>query len=590
MNLPFIEKYITKQAVVELLIHYRCKEAEKIQRKLVVDNIAVSNGSRKKIHYSKTILYDLFPPRRQWVHIGRKNREGLTQEKKNERNLLLTVQRERNREGIHPEWYERLNHKAEQIMQSALTSTVLFSKPNVMVIEKKRDDKNRLIECRPICLFKTLEERIFATLYNRLFTHLFESFFYENSIAFRVPKKDDPKLLHLKAVKKIKDFRNSHVGHLWVAECDMKKFYDTLDHDVIKKRFCQLLRWKKQAGVINNIEARVLKNVIYSYINCFNFYQDVYKYNKKPNHPIWRHIKNSEKYKKKIKWILPDIEAKRRKGEWSYRTKKHERYQLGVPQGGALSGIIANVIMHFVDIKLRDFWSDERAFLYLRFCDDMIMIGTKHENVERAFKLYEEVIKDNHLYMHKGEPFIGKRMKEFWDGKTRLPYKCGSPEKDVMPWITFVGYDVNWEANTRIRKSSVCKEIKKQYEKRMEIERLLKLNGNRRPQWTKQYIANSVHKRLIGMSVGRVHIWSYKNFGNNYSWAQAFTELTDNVWSRVQLRTLDRHRNLMMRRLNKFLMKLDYSKVKPSDKKQQTDALWYFGKPFSYYGQVLKRW
>lgn len=92
------------------------------------------------------------------------------------------------------------------------------------------------------------------------------------------------------------------------------------------------------------------------------------------------------------------------------------------------------------------------------------------------------------------------------------------------------------------------------------------------------------------MSVGRVPIWDYKDFDNNYSWAKAFTELTDNPWSREQLRLLDWHRNLMMKRLSRFLLKLNYSDVKPSDKKAQREAVWYFGKPFSYFGQVLKKW
>ncbi len=590
MTLPFLEKYITPQAVLELLIHYRCKEAERIQRVLVVDNIAVSNGHREDVTKSKQEIYNLFPPRRQWVHAGYDRRKNLTQIDKNERNLLLTVLRESKREEPHPEWYARLTARVNMIVKAALTGNHLFTKPNVTVIEKKRNETDKTIECRPICLFKTLEERIYASLYNRVFTNLFDPLFYENSIAFRVPQKDDPQMLHLKAVSKIKAFRKAHPGNLCVAECDMKKFYDTLDHDVIKKCFSQMLRWKKQERVITNEEARILKNVIFTYVNCYNFYYDVYRYNKKPSHPIWKHIANGEKYKKSIKWILDEIEEKRKSGKWPYRTPRHERYQLGVPQGGALSGIIANVMMHFTDIKLRKYWENDDDFLYIRFCDDMIMMGAEQNKVKAAFKHYAKVIKKNHLYMHPEERFAELKMKGFWDGKTRAPYLWGAPAKDVMPWITFVGYDLNWEGETRIRKSSLKKEIKKQFEKRIEIEHLLGGKNGRNPQWVKHFIDNSVHKRLVGMSVGRVPIWDYKDFDNNYSWAKAFTELTDNPWSREQLRLLDWHRNLMMKRLSRFLLKLNYSDVKPSDKKAQREAVWYFGKPFSYFGQVLKKW
>ena len=57
-------------AVLKLLIRYRCKEAEKIQKALVVENIAASNGKKKKTITFKQELYNLFPPRSQWVHIS----------------------------------------------------------------------------------------------------------------------------------------------------------------------------------------------------------------------------------------------------------------------------------------------------------------------------------------------------------------------------------------------------------------------------------------------------------------------------------------------------------------------------------------
>ena len=166
----------------------------------------------------------------------------------------------------------------------------------------------------------------------------------------------------------------------------------------------------------------------------------------------------------------------------------------------------------------------------------------------------------------------------------------GMPTNDIFPWITFVGYDINWMGDTRIRRSSVRKEIKKQYDKKVEIEHLFLSRRERKPRWSKQYILNSLHKRLIGMSVGRVPIWNYKTFQNDCSWAKAFTELSDNQWSRAQLKLLDQHRNQMMAQISRKLDNLNYSDIRPSDLSERNSALWYFGKPFSYYGQVLKKW
>ena len=101
---------------------------------------------------------------------------------------------------------------------------------------------------------------------------------YEIARGGVLAKKSDPQMLHLKAVRNIKEFRRTHKGNLWVAECDMKKFYDTLDHDLIKRRFSQMLHWQKRNGIITVEEWRILKRVIFSYVNCFCFYQEVYRY------------------------------------------------------------------------------------------------------------------------------------------------------------------------------------------------------------------------------------------------------------------------------------------------------------------------
>ena len=592
MALPFLEQIFTRDAVLRILIRKRCKDAENNQKKMVVENLAVGIRNRNDRCRKKNELYYLFPPRRQWVHVGNTpKRCTYTSREKNERSLFLTVLKEQRKKGGHPEWYRKLSYKITNILQGALTDKKLFTKPNVIVIEKKRDDINRAIECRPICLFKTLNQQITASLYNKAFSLLFDSFFYENSLAFRPRNDEDRGMSHLKAVKIIKKFRAKHSDSLWVAECDMKKFYDTLDHDVIKKRFNQLLLWSKQNGAINLEEKKLLKNAIYSYVDCFSFYKDVYKYNDRPNHPIWYNIKNSYGFKKEIKWVSDDIIARCEK-EWPYmyRTKYHYRYQLGVPQGGALSGIIANVIMHFVDIKLKKYWDKNPNYLYIRFCDDMIMMGIGEDEVTKSFNRYSDVVNMNHLYVHPPVPFAGGKIATFWNGKTRPPYKWGKKGKDVFPWITFVGYDINWLGETRIRKSTVAREIKKQYEKKAEIEHLLLGRSGKHPQFSRLFILTSLHNRMIGMSVGRVPIWDYKSFDNKCSWASAFTELTDNTYSRKQLRLLDKHRNMMMRQLSRRIAALDYSKIKHSDPNTRTDAVWYYGKPFSYYGQVLKKW
>ena len=85
MALPFLETYITYEAVLKLLIHYRCKEAERIQRILVVDDLAVKAKSNPTDIRDEE-LYAMFPPRRKWIHVDYENRKNY---RKGSQNFVL---------------------------------------------------------------------------------------------------------------------------------------------------------------------------------------------------------------------------------------------------------------------------------------------------------------------------------------------------------------------------------------------------------------------------------------------------------------------------------------------------------------------
>ena len=61
---------------------------------------------------------------------------------------------------------------------------------------------------------------------------MFDDYFQDSSYAFRSQKNDNNKILsHHDCIIDILKFRNKHIDkELYVAECDMKKFYDTVNH------------------------------------------------------------------------------------------------------------------------------------------------------------------------------------------------------------------------------------------------------------------------------------------------------------------------------------------------------------------------
>ena len=571
---------ITRDQVVRKIIKIRCKFASRlsdVSQNLEFVSFADSKQSKMPIQrFSQgeecAFVYSLFPARRKWCHLGIR-RLDVDSTKRNEYKLYYTYLKAK-KEQSKDLWYQNLCDFADSILNLLYNPGDSLSKPKVCAIEKERDDN--MITCRPVCKF-SLKNKIALSLINKVLTDLFDDFFYSCSYAFRTPNSERQQFQHLNAVNAIKSYREQHKGlDLYVAECDMQKFYDTIDHDVIKKRFCILLRRAKVLDKISHQEYRILKQWFYNYVDCFDFYADVYKYNKASlDHEIWKSIKDKANQKCCIKWVKQFFVRGK------YIDKKQRK---GVPQGGALSGLVANVVMHFVDRDVMHLINNDDV-LYCRFCDDMIIIGPDKTKVNQVFHGYENSVVRSKLFPHDLNKIEISKMSEFWLGKSRGPYKWGEKGNDVYPWITFVGFDCNWMGNLRIRKRSLKKEVDKQYTVVNDF-----LDNYRksscRPKYCMLTMKSSLTSRLIGMSVGRISLRNYKNNPNIHSWMSAFSILDRNLWSERQLKLLDAHRSLMIYRAVKFLKKIECPQISKKGRKEK-GYTGYVGKPFSYYGQCF---
>lgn len=572
--------FIDRDRVVMKLIKYRCKLADKQavkdqQNEFISRESLNKHGNRVK---DKDGLYELFPPRKQWCGIG-KNREKLDTAARNERKLKNTYFKAKKNHS-QESWYLKLCAKADSIVRYAHRKRKCIASPKVTVIEKKRNEEKHIIECRPVCLFSNLETKVTLSLLNKYLTELFDPYFHDCSYAFRKPKPNMHILQHLNAVEVIKKYREEHSEiALYVAECDMQKFYDTISHKVIKRRFLNLLHQAKKDKRINNYDAITVKKWFFYYVDCFDFISNVLVNNQKQtNHPFWKNIKNKDGYRCRIEWVDKHL--------LNRKLAKKISGRVGVPQGGALSGLIANIVMHFVDDDVLKAIGN-KDMLYCRFCDDMILIGVNREEVSSTFHVYNEAIKKSQLVAHPNKAIELNHMKDFWKGKTRGPYKWMRGEYESYPWITFVGFDVNWCGNLRIRKSSFIRQINKQTKVANEL--LLPYKNGKGARYCAGTILTSLKSRLIATSVGRVNLWNYIGNENIHSWMSAFSILDKNPWSIKQMKELDKHRQQVLARAKITLKDISCTnrKKEMNYRENQSECFSYTGCPFSYYGQCF---
>jgi len=168
----------------------------------------------------------------------------------------------------------------------------------------------------------------------------------------------------------------------------------------------------------------------------------------------------------------------------------------------------------------------------------------------------------------------------FWKEKSKLPYQWSNTN---FHWISFVGYEIRYDLSIRVRKKSLEKEMEKQFDVidkvRIAIGRNCRKNA--------KGIEESAINRLIGMSVGKIKLWNYKEAKNEMCWTAGFPEVNDNKYSRLQMRRLDSCRNRLIRKLVKELRVMPA--LKDKTKKVANRPIVYYGKPFSYYYHMIEK-
>lgn len=589
-----IDQYLSDEKIQGVLIRIRCKMADQRHRASFAPMLCSSSVGEEY----KPDIYALFPPRRKWPTLSedeRKERYECTSIDNNILCLTRKVNKENHKEGEHPDWYNNLQRAVSEIREMIQSPKLKFKSLHISAEEKERDNDKRLIVCRPICSFQDYKERAVISLLNKILTELFDSYFQECSFAFRSSEKKEKDCAkdkektpaHIKAVQKIIDFRKLHKNTpLWVAECDLKKFYDTIDHDVIIDSLQDMLQRCVSDSKINIDESNLIENGVRAYLDCYNFYFNVLQYNTKPYNRVWKVIPRRTGFTLRFEWVEKDIDKIR--DRWPYRTGDHEQHSLGVPQGGAISGLIANLILNRIDEKIVPY-VDPQNLIYLRFCDDMIIIGVEKEKVEKVFGIYQQTARELHLFQHDPDGIIYPYTKDHWSSKTKEPYRWEAMPNGGIPWVSFVGIDVRHTGQVRIRRKTIIGHVKKQEKVVWEVLRSMK---NKNPRYSKEKTLRIVQGHLDAMGVGKIEYWNYKNNPNTGSWCNAFKVIDNNRWSRHQLKILDRHKQSVIHKFNKKISTMTFPK---KNRHGETAHSVRFtpemrGKPCSYFGQVLKLW
>ena len=618
------KQYYSNDQIIKYLCKIRIKYANKRNKKYLLDKL--NNPEKKPKTYAKDYdaeiieqLDELLPKRRMWFTKGQRtfkvvyNKKTFTKElkkldtdEKNEEILYNTIKKYLNKK-TPLTFINNLNKFIQEIQTSIENETYKIDQPDIIPEIKETNKskqnlqlkKSNALECRPISRFK-LKDRIVISLTNKFLTDLFDDFFEDSALAFRAIKNNGTiRKTHHLAINKLIEFKKScEENEFYVAECDMKKFYDTVNHKKCMESFYKLI--EDASKLYPTIYLSKAIYLFKEYLNCYTFKKNVIVLN--GDKTYWNKQKDTRQ--NSINGFYPWVDDE------IYKSSHYQAFPdecIGVPQGGALSGLIANILLDYCDKKLKDI----NGLFYVRYCDDMILMHCNETICKQSIEIFKSSIKNLLLFNH---PFkkdfffqnknrIDKKtnaervfktinsellsrsfehsIKSYWnDAKSKGPYQWGKidQENNTMPWIGFVGYEINFNGETRIRKRSLKKELEKQKRIVTSIIKRIKKNKYAR----NNTIYRSALEKLNGMSVGRIKLYNYSTCENKISWTEGFQCLNFNKYSKKQLRILDRNKYKF---LNILTYHLGAEEIKSKEPENHGEIL-QMKKPFSYYYQA----
>lgn len=356
----------------------------------------------------------LLPPRKFWSRPSLQERaKGLSPRAARRMAIRRRVMLELKRGTlVEQPWGAKLMAFVSRIQDAVFTSHVSFTPPRIIRIVKGTDDEGRKT-FREVASFDSLADRVILNRMTAYLRDTIEPILSASCYSFR----SDGRITHESAIGDLQSWRAAHADRaMYVAECDIRKFFDSIAHETV------IRRWREVLGSAGTKGALAMSDEATAF-QAVREYLDVYS--------------------------VPNCPGR------------------GLPQGGSLSVVLANLVLSAADDAVL---TDQSADLfYARYCDDVVIAATDHETCAAALERYAKSLDELSLPMHNPENFVYRSTREedkgdvYFTMKSKRPFLWAAAEKGapgVAPWVNFLGSQVRFDGATRIRKESIKRHMR----------------------------------------------------------------------------------------------------------------------------------
>lgn len=483
------------------------------------------------------------PPHKLWGNPGLgklppKATEGLAVWTYKKRRASVRVcQAIKKKRGMFPDapWVRNLNEFVASVQKSISgAEPLVLESPRILAKFKERDAESGDFIYRPICKYSDLKTKIILALAYQYILAKFDKYFHRNMLFMRAPRRVEVKRYEMPkyadAIDLVSDFRRRNSRKpIYVGECDIQKFYDIFNHDVIARCFEDLFEEAKKRDGAEDKDFDSLRRVINAYLASFNYPEHVMSKNDDPDYwenEVRRHRSDScPEPVCRFKWVSDNAFISSGCYTEEELLTAKENKKLGIPQGGPLSGIMVNVVMRVVDKPIVESSSPDK--LFVRYCDDILLMHTDKVACENYLKYYYDQLISCKLVPHRQKDVAdcksGRKTKaEFWHSKSKNVYLWGPGDGAASDWVAFVGYEMRRTGEIRVRKDKIDAEFKRIAHKYYDIIYSKKVTSG-------ESVTEEKRRELFEkMDKLSKHILYYVKAGNN-------------VYTRSQARRLDKY-------------------------------------------------
>ncbi|MDE3275389.1 MAG: reverse transcriptase domain-containing protein, partial [Verrucomicrobiota bacterium] len=473
------------------------------------------------------------------------------------------------------EWGQRFSSFCDAVSTIVSRGEFCFVPPTIQLVRKgtgrvkTMDEDKKRGAYRCISKFDKLEDRVILGKTATYLRDIFDSEFLDCCYAFR---RNGRKFSFKKAVENLIAYRQRFSDKpLYVADCDVQKFFDVINHQVIRNAYESFV----QRLGDGRPDARAGK-ILDAYLEAYSFPQNLEKSSDLD-------VLAKRDY---VERVPEDVLAS------LYPDCDLLELRLGVPQGGALSPLLANMVMDAVDRAVLS-GADEDLF-YARFCDDMIIVHPNRRKCEEALNRYLNAMRLLKLPIHK----LCKKPRysaSYFTEKSKGPvaWKHTSVGLFGTNWVNFLGYQIRYDGVVRVRKETVKKHQERLLiEKEVLFRNLKKAKGQYRFGKDWKDLFKVFQLRIAAMGVGRVDVNT--KVRSSRSWLSVFRKNIESSGPAMsQMKNIDRTRSGILANVKDLLKSAWRNAFHATSVKSKNDSAntvrmkkGYLGAPFSYYGSL----